>query len=115
VLNDDGDNRLTLTTCNPKYSASQRLVVVATLRSPSTAPLHHPVHEVHVVAGSAGWNLKYLPGALLLVALLVGLGLMHGRISGHLRQARWLVLGPIWLAGIFLLFVELSALLPATL
>ena len=33
VLNAFGDDRLTLTTCNPKYSATQRLVVVAFLRA----------------------------------------------------------------------------------
>ena len=34
VLNDYGDNRLTLTACHPKYSASQRIVVVAALVGP---------------------------------------------------------------------------------
>ena len=39
VLNDFGDNRLTLTACHPKYSASQRIVVVAKLLdTPDTAP-----------------------------------------------------------------------------
>ena len=39
VLNDFGDNRLTLTACHPKYSASQRIVVVAKLLdAPDTAP-----------------------------------------------------------------------------
>ncbi len=40
VLRNQGDNRLTLTTCTPKYSAARRLVVVATL---STAPVASPV------------------------------------------------------------------------
>ena len=31
VLDDFGDNRLTLTACHPKYSARQRIIVVATL------------------------------------------------------------------------------------
>lgn len=31
VLDDFGDDRLTLTTCNPKYSAAERLIVTATL------------------------------------------------------------------------------------
>jgi sortase A len=31
VLDNVGDNRLTLTACHPKYSASQRIIVVATL------------------------------------------------------------------------------------
>jgi sortase A len=41
VLDDYGDNRLTLTACHPKYSASQRIIVVATLvgdAAPAPAP-----------------------------------------------------------------------------
>jgi sortase A len=39
VLRNFGDNRLTLTACHPKYSARQRIVVVATLTGPAaTAP-----------------------------------------------------------------------------
>jgi sortase A len=40
VLNDHGDNRLTLTACHPKYSASQRIIVTATLvgEAAPTAP-----------------------------------------------------------------------------
>ncbi len=34
VLTDKGDNRLTLTACHPKYSAKQRIIVNAVLRSP---------------------------------------------------------------------------------
>jgi sortase A len=41
VLNDFGDNRLTLTACHPKYSASQRIIVVAALVGP-TAPTATP-------------------------------------------------------------------------
>lgn len=37
VLEDKGDNRLTLTACHPKYSASQRIVVVAQLVGPAAA------------------------------------------------------------------------------
>jgi len=32
------DNRLTLTTCNPRFSAAERLVVVADLKGPAAAP-----------------------------------------------------------------------------
>ena len=39
VLDDFGDNRLTLTACHPKYSARQRIVVVAQLvEEPAPAP-----------------------------------------------------------------------------
>jgi sortase A len=41
VLENRGDNRLTLTACHPKYSASQRIVVVATLVGPA-APAPPP-------------------------------------------------------------------------
>ncbi|HEV8296301.1 MAG TPA: class E sortase [Acidimicrobiales bacterium] len=38
VLDDAGDNRITLTACHPKYSARQRIVVFATLLDTVTAP-----------------------------------------------------------------------------
>ena len=48
VLEDFGDNRLTLTACHPKYSARQRIIVVATLvgeaaHAPEPAPAPEPV------------------------------------------------------------------------
>jgi sortase A len=43
VLEEFGDNRLTLTACHPKYSARQRIVVVATLAAnPAPAPAAPP-------------------------------------------------------------------------
>ena len=39
VLNNFGDNRVTLTTCNPEYSAVQRLIVVAAYLPPGAATL----------------------------------------------------------------------------
>ena len=41
VLNNQGDNRLTLTACHPKFSASQRIVVSAALVGPA-APVTAP-------------------------------------------------------------------------
>ena len=38
VISNTPDDRLTLTTCNPRYSAAQRLVVVAELYKPQTKP-----------------------------------------------------------------------------
>lgn len=38
VLNDMGDNRVTLTACHPKYSAKQRIIVHAVLQAPPAAP-----------------------------------------------------------------------------
>jgi sortase A len=38
VISNTPDDRLTLTTCNPRYSAAQRLVVVAELYNPQAKP-----------------------------------------------------------------------------
>jgi len=125
VLNAFGDNRLTLTTCNPKYSATQRLVVLALLREPSgSGPVAVPSggqgpsrQASHVIEGGSGeWNLLYLPPVLLVVALLVLLGFANQRASGYFgRRGRWLILVPMWLAGLYVLFGFLTSFLPATL
>ena len=48
VLFNKGDNRLTLTTCHPKYSASKRLIVVATLSKHDEAGTGTEEDEVDV-------------------------------------------------------------------
>jgi sortase A len=119
VLNTIHDNRLTLTTCNPKFSASQRLVAVALLSEPLPAAATTVTMEprtVRIVTGSTGWNLDYLgeTGAALIVLIL--LGLFNGwakRVFG--RVGRFLILVPIWVAGLYFLFVALTQLLPANL
>src|SRR5439155_24353366 len=51
VLDATPDNRLTLTTCTPKYSAAQRLIVVARLAGPSApAPASTPALTPTVTA-----------------------------------------------------------------
>jgi len=117
ILNTGRDNRLTLTTCNPKFSASQRLVVVGLLSAPQTAvPTGVTPKFVHVVADATGWNMGYLPVALLVLALLVLLGLANQRAKRvYGRVGRWLVLTPIWAGGLYFLFVLLTKLLPANL
>ena len=117
ILNTFSDNRLTLTTCNPKFSASQRLIVVATLRLPAATPVPKVVpHKVNVVVGSTGWNFGYLPGALAILVLLALLGLANKRARGIYGEVgRWLVLTPIWAAALCFLFIVLTKLLPATL
>ena len=62
VLNYFGDNRLTLTTCNPEFSATQRLIVVAGYVGrdrPRIRPLPTTgggtPYNVQI-GGEAGWN-----------------------------------------------------------
>jgi len=121
VLNYFGDNRLTLTTCNPECSATQRLIVVADYLPPGVAPSARPAMAggagtpVHVKAsGEAGWNMTLVPLVLLELGLLVALGLYNGRLGRLLgREGRWLVLVPIWMALFYALFQSLTSFLPA--
>jgi sortase A len=124
VLNDFGDDRLTLTTCTPKYSAAQRLVVVAELKQPSARGASHPTpasgnhpHRYHLQnTSTAGWNMGQLPLVLAVAVPLVLVGLFSRRVTARLRRVgSWLILVPIWAAGIYLLFEVLTGFLPPTL
>jgi sortase A len=119
VLYDFGDNRITLTTCNPEYSSSQRLIVVGELKEPGHAKpavtKAKPTAYHLVDPATASWNLSSLPviileaGALLLLALSNRLFAVWFGTS-----ARWFILVPIWVAGFYLLFSSLVAFLPAS-
>jgi sortase A len=122
VLNYFGDNRLTLTTCNPKYSAAQRLIVVAEYKPSGSAPPAHAVvakdagtpYKV-TPSGEAGWNASLVPLVILEGGLLLALALANRRLSAILRRgSRWLVLVPVWAAGLFILFQTLTSFLPAS-
>ena len=127
VLNYFGDNRITLTTCNPEFSAAQRLIVVGYLKKigSSAAP------QTTLSAGTsvpvavepsmtAGWNWGSLPAVVAVAVVLVLLGAFYGRLKGVLSRGgkgfvTWLVLGPIWIVGLYALFVTSTNFLPATL
>ncbi len=133
ILDDFGDDRLTLTTSTPKYSATRRLVVVALLTratsaatsatsgSPSgsvvagTAPRAGPPPGPTADTQTAGWNLRRLPLAAVTVAVLVLLGLGYRRLSRGRRLVTVGILGPLWIAGLYLLFLAMTNVLPATL
>jgi sortase A len=120
VLNNFGDNRLTLTTCNPEFSARQRLIVVAAYLPPG-APHPAPIakgkgHSYKLgPAASSGWDMALAPLVLILVGLLMALGLFARRLSRIFgREGRWLILVPIWLALLLALFETLTNFLPAS-
>jgi sortase A len=117
VLDDKGDDRLTLTACHPKYSARQRIVVVAVL-APEEDPLPRPtrglVDEVPRALddidgeGAPAWPAIVL-GLLCAVIWLLAWGL--GR-----QWQRWpaYALGlPFFLVSLFFFFEEFSRLLPS--
>ena len=126
VVDATQDNRLTLTTCNPRYSAAQRLVVVAALKGelvdpPSapvtgtvgTTPTTLPARDPALGGDSRAWPPSILWG---LFALLVGFGIW---LAGHRRKKwlqRWAIyaaLSPALLVVMFFWFQQVNRLLPS--
>lgn len=113
---------LTLTTCNPRYSASTRLVVKATLVSPVVAPQvvanARPRHDRTGAATSADDQLAGQVGSWG-GALWWGLGcvaLAAGALLVHRRLRRWWVYaagGAGMLVLLFFFFGAVNPLLPA--
>lgn len=117
ILNDVGDDRLTLTTSDPKYTSTARLVVVARLDQRSataTGPVTGPPPGPLAEAATASWNPIRLPLAALVTAFLVLLGLAYRRLPRRRRLLTVPALGLLWLVGIALLFQALTAVLPAS-
>ncbi|HTC23848.1 MAG TPA: sortase [Gemmatimonadales bacterium] len=129
VVDDYGDNRLTLTTCTPKFLATQRLVVVASLSGLAPAieaartaapplPATRPVAPAGPAAArlretNRGFSLGALPLSLVVIALMVGLGLLYRPVRRHLPPvAAAAVLMPFWVAVVLVLFEQLTKLLP---
>jgi sortase A len=125
VLDDFGDNRLTLTACNPKYSARERIVVVAKLAPdvepapatpPVTTPSGDPVDpgERSLDAGLSGEGAAAWPAFLLglacaliwLTAWLVAQRIPRGWIA-------YLAGAPLFFVVLFFFYESFSRLLPA--
>jgi sortase A len=125
VLNDYGDNRLTLTACHPKYSARQRIVVVASLVEPAapasivgaadTNPADdgEPSGAQTLDAGLGGEQTSPWPAILLAVAC--ALIWIAAWLLGKLwrRWPAYLVGLPVFLGMLFFFFENFSRLLPA--
>ncbi len=127
VLDDFGDDRLTLTACHPKYSARQRIIVVAALVGEAapggesravTGPLPIPGDE----APSSGQTLDAGLGgerASAWPAILMGLACALIWAAAWLLGMLWrkwpayLVALPVFLVALFFFFENFSRLLPA--
>jgi sortase A len=121
VLNPTTDNRLTLTTCNPKYSARQRLIVVSHLVGepppPPPAATGEPARpaprprapEAGLSGESAARRPTVLWGAI--VAAVAFLIWLLGRLWR--RWPVYLVGAPVFLVVLFIFFENVSRLLPA--
>jgi sortase A len=126
VLDNTPSNLLTLTTCNPRFSASTRLVVTAQLAHsqlfPNTIPSTHSTQLGHtsrrspqsdqLAGGSDSATQAVLWGALFVV---VGAAVLV--LGRRFRSRRW----PIWIVGaggllvvLYAFFTAVSPLLPAS-
>jgi sortase A len=122
VLDDFGDDRLTLTACHPEYSARQRIVVVAALRgeaAPVTTPVADPGDDGDagsgqtIDAGLGGERASAWPAVMLGIAC--ALIWVAAWLLGKLWR-KWpaYVVGlPVFLVVLFFFFENFSRLLPA--
>jgi sortase A len=122
---------LTLTTCNPRYSASQRLVVFAVLDTTKAPPPvthgHTPTNPTKTTptptptpsaaVASSGASGDVLPAVLLGLAFLLGaiaLRLGARRLRRPLGLISYVVGVPVLLVVLFLCFEHVSLALPAS-
>lgn len=114
VLEDKDDNRLTLTSCHPKYSARERIVVVAQLApglialpsAPSTTP---PSLDDIAGEGAAIWPALVLAAVAALIWLLAWfVGRRWKRLPAYALAL------PFFAVSLFYFFEEFSRLLPSS-
>ncbi len=121
VLDDFGDNRITLIACNPKYSARERIVVVGELADgqetvPGPAPgARAGGAEGELALGTSldGESVSKLPAFLsAFVVVLVWVAFfLFGRVWR--RWPAYLLGAPVFLVALFVFFEDLARLLPS--
>ncbi len=123
ILDDKGDNRLTLMACTPKYSASQRIVVEAKLvgnpapSSPKATITDNVSQDDLAGVGLAGGDPSARPAAIGFSLLALGIWflawfLAHRRLRGWWRITPYLVLIPFFSVALYAAFENITQLLP---
>jgi sortase A len=115
--------QLTLTTCNPRYSASQRLVVSANLVAselahPTSTPVaviqhHHAASSPTTATAGKDWLPAILWGVLV-AALATGVWVAALRTRRFQRALSVVVGILVWLVVVFYFFQAVTPLLPAS-
>ncbi len=117
VLEDKGDNRLTLTACHPKYSARQRIIVVAEL-APGQTALPRSANDREAAPPASlddidGESHSIVP-TIVLGLLCAAIWLLAWLIGRRWRKWPSLALGfPFFMVALFFFFEEFSRLLPS--
>ena len=119
VLDPTSDDRLTLTTCHPEFSAAQRLIVTAMLASPPApapevpAESRPPGEGPTIYAGLSGDPAARWPAFAWGLAA-AGAALCTHVVSRYWRRVPAYVLGvPVFLVILFVFFENFARLLPA--
>jgi len=118
VLEDKGDNRLTLSACHPKYSARQRIIVVSKLaedeealpRPTRTEDAPPPPSSLDDIdgAGKPAWP------AIALGGLCAAIWLFAWFVGRLWRKWPAYIIGfPFFMVALFFFFEEFSRLLPS--
>ena len=131
VLDDTTDSRLTLTTCNPKYSAEQRLIVIGkltglpvevaasapTASSPtaeSPPPRTRQLISDEEPAGLSGGGAANRPA--IAWGIIAGSVWLAAWALGHWSGRRWtayILSAPVFLVVLYMFFENFARLLPA--
>jgi sortase A len=117
VLEDKGDNRLTLSACHPKYSARERIIVVSQL-APDEQPFKRPARSSEVEAPKAledidGEGAPAWPAVALGVAC-AAIWLLAWLVGRLWRKWPSYLLGfPFFMVMLYFFFEEFSRLLPS--
>lgn len=118
VLGQTDDARLTLTTCHPRFSAKERLVVTATLQGkPAVAPPRAPREEAQPVAfeepslsGDRSAATPTIVWGLLATVVALLTWLATKRVP---KLLAYLVGGAVFLVVLFVFYENVARLLPA--
>lgn len=126
VLDPSKDDRLTLTTCHPKLSAKQRLIVTALLQGPAAIPSPKPAETATPSSPDSAKSTETLGDvslsgekaditpALIWGAICIGwIVLMWSMTSFLNRWIIWIFGTPIFLVFLFFFFENFARLLPA--
>jgi sortase A len=133
VIEPTKDNRLTLTTCTPRFSASKRLIVVASLMGTASAPPTAPVPVKGKPAATTGTTLPSsisgadqpavgtLSGQRQPVFPAVSWGIICALIAlgGWLWSRSWkrwpayILTSPVFLLALYVFFENFARFLPA--
>ena len=119
VIEDKGDNRITLTACHPKFSAQQRIIVSAVLEAQPAPATTRPAPTTSVDNGvsfedSLGWQYDQTGPTALWAFLTACVGAAAWLIGRMWRRVwAYALSAPFLVASLLVCFSHLDKLIPA--